>query len=239
MRFARGGNIALPDALRLEAGVGKPSRVAPGAPSTWPFGGDVIPITNGAGAVFMPRVVGKGVLDPDRAYVYLKSTAAVTPPTPCVLTNSSSDAWLGANNTFLGGVPFGACYELDPRLSEIEFVKSCNASAWANVSAGVMGWDVIKGDHTSGRDVPCCQLLASTSACNFDQNQWAGSVSGPVQPASPNDLTWMLPLRWVGRALTAATITPDGVVHGPALTVKNRTLSLVATPGWPVRIIAT
>jgi hypothetical protein len=45
---------------------------------------------------------------------------------------------------------------------------------------------------------------------------------------------WLLPLAWVGRSVTATTITPTGVVAGPVVQVAGGTLALDVVPGRPV-----
>jgi hypothetical protein len=59
--------------------------------------------------------------------------------------------------------------------------------------------------------------------------------SGAGAAQSRTTLTWQMPASWVGKRVSAATITPSGRVEGqPTLGVHGRNLTLEVTPGRPV-----
>jgi hypothetical protein len=207
-------------------------------PSTWPYGGDSIPIVDGKGGVFVPLVAPDGTLDNSTVHAYQKASSA--PPDPsCALFQPSSSSYIAANNTALGdwaGQPY-AQYEIDPSLPETQAVSMCNSSCWGNSTC--QGWDLIKVTPSSGKTKPLCMLFTDPAGCESDPNQWAG-VKAPLPVPAPGggvNQTWTLPLSWVGSQLTATTLTPEGTAPGPAIVLNGRALTLVnVIPGYPVRL---
>jgi hypothetical protein len=243
-RFARGGAIQQAHALRrgmtVRGMLAAALRDVP-QPSTWPYGGDVITILDGKGGAFLPLVQADGAtLDPDVMHAY-QASAGVPPPDPgCPLFQAAPDDFLAANNTALGdwASPPYASYELDPAAPELDSVRACNASCWANASCA--GWDLIKVTPTSGKTKPLCSLYTDPVGCEGDPNQWAG-VKAPLPippPAAGVKQTWTLPLSWVGATVTAVSLTPQGPVPGvPTVTIDGRNLTLTGVmPAYAVRL---
>jgi hypothetical protein len=212
-------------------------------PSTWPFGGDAIPIVNSHGGALLPRVAPDGAtLAPYTLHAYQASAGAGPPPDPaCALFTPR--ATLGADDTAVGN--YGAAdswTEYEATLPTPAAAARCNASCWAapNCSA----WDLIKVTPASGRTRPTCGLFTATApaGCSSDPNQYAGARAPLPLPPAPDATTqsWTLPLSWAGRALTATSLTPAGPQPGlVGVLVQGRNLTLVGmTPGWAVRIEA-
>jgi hypothetical protein len=213
-------------------------------PSTWPFGGDAIPIVNGHGGVLLPRVLPDGTtLAPNTLHAYQDSAGAGPPYDPACPLFHPATAAAGADNTALGN--YGAAdawVEYEAALPSLAAAQRCNASCYAlsNCSA----WDLIKVTPSSGRTKPTCGLFTATRpvGCRADSNQWAGAKAPLPLPPAPDATTqtWTLPLAWVGRALTATSLTPQGPQAGLVqVLVQGRNLTLVGmTPSWAVRIEA-
>jgi hypothetical protein len=248
-RFARGGRVLARHTAMHRTGApaadpawgSRPEDIP--IPSTWPFGGDSIPVADDFGGVLVPRVTDDGAgLIPDVLHAYQLPLGPIPDPGCPLFSNSSSD-FTGANNTALGSYSTGfyASYELDPTEPELQAVQSCNASCWANAT-GCTAWDLIKVTPSSGKVKPTCYLYSHAIGCNADPNQWAG-VKAPMPVPSPAGLvnqTWTLPLSWVGKTVTATTLTPDGPVpNAPELVINARQLVIVnMQPGYPVRLQA-
>jgi hypothetical protein len=242
-RFARGGRVhrnhtsaAGHDWLRAMAKAGMAIGDLP-TPSTWPYGGDSIPIVDGFGGVFVPLIKPDGTVDNGTVHAYQKASSA--PPDPsCALFQPSPASYIASNNTALGdwNAPPFAQFELDPAMPETQAVSVCNASCWGNVTC--QGWDLIKVTPTSGKTKPLCMLFANPVGCETDPNQWAG-VKAPLPVPAPGAVnqTWTLPLSWVGAQLSSTALTPEGYAPGPQLVINGRSLTLVGVvPGYPVRI---
>lgn len=238
-RFAGGGQVMAAHVLSLSGGAAAVARSRAGAPmigppSTWPFGGDSIPVSTGL-SVLVPLVLPNGTLAPDTLHAYVASGTA--PPDPnCPLFQT---AYLGANNTAVGNwaSPPLASFELDPSVPEVEAVAACNASCWGNTTCGA--WDLIKVTPFSGKVKPLCMLFSEAVGCSEDPNQWAGSKNQVPYPTTGTvNSTWTLPLSWVGLSLHTTTLTPEGPQEGvPAVVVTGRSFTLVdVSPGLPVRI---
>ena len=210
-------------------------------PSTWPFGGDAIPIVDSEGGALLPLVAPDGAaLLPGVLHAYQRAAGADPFDPSCPLFQPAGFA--GADNTALANYGAAAVWTvLDPSLPELAVVRQCNASCWANSSCGA--WDLIKVTPSSGKTRPTCGQYAVGVAygCRADPNQWAGAKAPLPLPPPPTTVTqvWTLPLSWVGRALTAVTLTPEGEAPGPGVRVEGRKLSLLnMTPSWPVRLTA-
>lgn len=205
--------------------------MAGGPPSTWPFGGDVISIANGVGGYLVPTVVAAGALDPHTLHAYQLSTAMIN----CALQSSDPNVFTGCNNTFLAAGTVLGQWNMDGGVPELVDVAFCNATCWGNSSC--VAWDMIKVTRTSGKVVPLCTLYSSAvTQCGADTNQWAG-VKAPLPGGAGVTQQWTLPLSWVGRNVTYALVTPDGVLPGqPTVLVSGRNLTVVLPPGRPVRL---
>jgi hypothetical protein len=215
-----------------------------GPPSTWPFGGDDIPVARD-GAVFLPLVQpDDGQLAPFVAHVYVASSQQPRPVNAsCPLFSSDPAEYQMSNNTCFANwnVPI-AEFDLDPSVPELEAVKQCRAACDANATCD--GFDLIKVTPFSGHTKPHCMLYSQPDGCEADDNQWAG-VKSPLPAPSPSgpgvDTAWTLPLSWAGKTLRAFTATDAGpveglspvVVNGRDLAVKN------ITPGVAVRLEAS
>jgi hypothetical protein len=232
-RFRGGGRV---HASHTRAGV--LSRLP--QPSSWPFGGDVIPIVNGKGGALLPLVeAGGDTLAPWTLHAYQRSMGAVPDPT-CPLF-VLGEATMGADNTAVGNWDAAAVWwtELDPSLPIQAVVAQCNASCWQNASCGA--WDLIKVTPSSGKTKPTCGLFAlgAAAGCMRDPNQFSGAKAPlPVPPPhQPVEQQWVLPLSWVGRALGAVSLTPDGEIITEAI-AQGRQLRVNVTPGYAVRLTA-
>ena len=221
----------------VDTGANQPARAADpalGPPSTWPYGGDDIPVAY-QGRTFTPLVMPDGTLSQTTIHAYLTGTA---PDAGCPLY--SPTGYLGANNTALGNwatTPL-ASYEMSESTSNADAARACNASCWGNSTC--QAWDLIKVTPKSGHTKPLCMLFAAGVGCEADENQFAGSKAPLPVPSAATNVTWTLPLSWVGRQLQATTLTPAGEAPGPALGVVGRALALIGvTPGWPVRLVVT
>ena len=231
-RFTGGG--------RVHAAHTRPGLAGVPQPSSWPFGGDAIPIVNGRGGALLPLVQADGAtLAPFTLHAYQKGAGGGAPDPTCPLFLPS--AAQGADNTAVGDYGAAAQWtELDPALPLLAVVGQCNASCWANASCGA--WDLIKVTPTSGRTRPTCGLYALGTAvgCVRDGNQWAGAKAPLPLPApsAPTQQLWRLPLSWVGRAVSAVSLTPQG--EAPAgVSVSGRDLRVNCTPSFPVRLTAS
>lgn len=236
MTFAQGGVIHRNHtALAVDAKLAWRHPDAAGVtvwpPSTWLYGGDIIPVSDGLGGMFLPWVQSKGVLDPWRAHIYQKSTSI----NGCPLIGP---AFTAANNTVITGLPM-ASWNMNGSVSEDVNVAVCNATCWGNATCA--GWDLIKVTNTSGKTVPLCTLYSIILSCGSDPNQWAGAKA-PVVPANVTQ-RWTLPLSWTTaqppRTIVADLITPSGVQPAtPPLTISGRNLTLQVPPGRPIRLRA-
>jgi hypothetical protein len=232
-RFRGGGRVHA--SHTRAAGGGALPRVP--QPSTWPFGGDSIPIVDGKGGALLPLVNADGEgLAPWVLHAYQRSAGAAPDPT-CPLY-VPGEATAGADNTAVGDYGDAAVWtELDPALPAAAAAAACNASCWANASCGA--WDLIKVTPSSGRTKPTCGQFAPGAAvgCSRDANQWAGA-KGPLPmpaPHAPVAQAWTLPLSWVGREVRAVTLTPQGEAPAQAF-VNGRSLSVNCTPALAVRL---
>lgn len=255
-RFMRGGrmhtahtrmHLTTPTPLQLPQStapdLGSSSGDIP-QPSTWPYGGDVIPILQSSGAALLPLVMADGsTLDPDVLHAYQQATSPL-PDASCPLYSQNSSVFVAADNTALSnwnGVGPDAPYdqfELDPSLPLPTVIATCNGTCWGNASC--VAWDLIKVTGNSGRTKPLCMLFAVATGCDADPNQVAGvkvPLPVPPLPAGVNQ-TWTLPLSWVGSTVTAVTISPQGEVPGkPDVIIAGRNLTLAGVvPGLPVRL---
>lgn len=200
-------------------------------PSSWPYGGDSIPIVSGT-SVLVPLVMPNGQLSSDTLHSYQWS-ATPGPDSNCPLYGPG---YTGADNTCLSNwaSPPLASFNLSASLPEMQAVAACNASCWGNSSCGA--WDMIKVTPFSGKSKPLCLLFASATGCGSDPNQWAG-VKAPLPIPSSNNITWTLPLSWVGHPVSSVTLTPSGPLPSQGVVIQGRQMTLVdITPGWPVRI---
>ena len=240
-RFLRGGRIQKAHANRVAAA---PLGADLGPPSTWPYGGDDIPVARGSG-VFVPLVLPDGTLSPDTAHAYAASSTPAPPPVnaSCPLFSSDPAVFSFAENVaFSDWSESSDQFELDPSIPEHSAALECKAACDANGTA-CGGWDMIKVTPFSGKTKPLCMLYRSPVGCEADDNQVSGVKAPlPVPPPAPSggglNQSWTLPLSWVGKALTATTVAPGGdapaqfVLDGRALTVIDM------TPGVPVRLVA-
>jgi hypothetical protein len=235
-RFRGGGRVHAShtrSALSVQSG-----RVP--TPSTWPFGGDSIPIVDGKGGALLPLVSTHGdTLSPWLLHAYQHSSGSppYDPTCPLFLPGSAE---IGADNTSVGDYASAAFWtELDPTLPLLTVVAQCNASCWANASCGA--WDLIKVTPSSGKTKPTCGQFAVGAAvgCARDTNQWAGAKAPlPLPPAQQViQQAWTLPLSWVGRAVAAVSLTPQGEAPTGVL-VNGRDLMVNVTPGFAVRLTA-
>lgn len=215
----------------------------PGAPqpSQWPFGGDAIPIVDGKGGALLPLVeAGGDALAPWVLHAYQRSAGAAPPDPACPLF-VAGEAERGADNTAVGDYGAAAAwFELDPALQPPAAAAICNASCWNSSSCSA--WDLIKVTPSSGKTKPTCGLFAAGTAagCARDPNQWAGAKAPLPLPApgAPTQQQWVLPLSWVGKAVTGVSLTPEG--EAPAgVSVAGRALRVNCTPSFPVRLTAT
>ena len=242
-RFLGGGRVLKAHANRVAAASASGGSGL-GPPSTWPYGGDVIPVARGDG-VFVPLVLPDGTLDPNTAHAYAASSSPAPPPLnkSCALFSSDPSVFSFADNVCVGDwAESTAEFELDPSIPEHEAALQCKAACDGNGTA-CDGFDMIKVTATSGKTKPLCQLYRSPVGCGNDDNQVSGVKAPlPLPPPSPDgalNQTWTLPLAWVGRSLAASTVSPDGV--SPArFTLDGRVLTVIGmTPGVPVRFVAS
>jgi hypothetical protein len=222
----------------------------PGSISTWPFGGDSIPVKKtlegGVESALLPLITPDGTIAPFTLHAYASSGSAPPPPNDpsCPLYNSSQ--FWGADNTALGdwNGQYLAQFEIDPALPLEQAIGLCNSSCWGNSSCG--GWDLIKVTPESGKTKPLCTLVVTPVGCDKDPNQVAGTkvVLPPPGPSPPPgsllNLTFTLPLSWVGKSVSAVTSSPTGPIVGqPGVSIKDRELLLVGVyPGWAARLEA-
>ena len=105
---------------------------------------------------------------------------------------------------------------------------------------------MIKVTPDSGKTKPLCTLVVTPVGCDKDPNQVAGTkvVLPPPGPSPPPgsllNLTFTLPLSWVGKSVSAVTSSPTGPLVGqPGVSIKDRELLLVGVyPGWAARLEA-
>ena len=239
-RFRGGGRVHAAH-TRPPSSSGAPLADVP-QPSSWPFGGDVIPIVNGRGGALLPLVQADGAsLAPYTLHAYQKSQGGGGAPDPTCPLFLPGAATQGADNTAVGDYGAAALWtELDPTLPLLTVVSQCNASCWQNATCGA--WDLIKVTPTSGKTKPTCGLYALGAAigCQRDSNQWAGAKAPLPMPApgAPIQQLWKLPLSWVGKAVSAVSLTPQG--EAPAgVSVSGRDLHVNCTPSFPVRLTAS
>jgi len=232
-RFSGGGRVHASHTAARGRGAQVPQ------PSSWPFGGDAIPIVDGKGGALLPLVEpGGDALSPLVLHAYQRSAGAPPDPT-CPLFTPAAAA--GADNTAVGDYgDAGIWFALPASLSAPAAAAACNASCWANATCAA--WDLIKVTPSSGKTQPTCGLFGPgvAAGCTRDPNQWAGAKAPlPIPaPAATLQQTWTLPLAWVGRALTAVSLTPQG--EAPAqVRAEGRTLLVNVTPAYAVRISAS
>jgi len=240
LRFAGGGRLYRQHVdgrcLRRTAGQRSPpppmhAAAGLGPPSTWPFGGDSIPVANGAGGYLVPTVAAPHALDPNTLHAYQLSSSGYV----CALQSRDPAVYTAANNTFLVADAVLGQWGMDGGVPELQDVAVCNSTCWGNATC--VAWDMVKVTRTSGKVVPLCTLYSSAVwSCGGDPNQWAG-VKAPLPDAANITQQWVLPLSWVGRTVSTTLITPDGAVPGqPAITIAGRNLTLSLHPGRPVRL---
>jgi hypothetical protein len=214
-----------------------------GPPSTWPYGGDSIPVSRD-NSVFVPLILLDGSLSPNTAHAYLASNAP--PPSPlnksCALYSQDPAVYTLAENVAFTdwNTDFLAQFELDPTLPEGVAAKECKAACDGNSTC--QGFDMIKVTPFSGKTKPLCTLFSNPIGCEVDDNQVSGVKSPlPLPPPSSNgiNMTWTLPLSWVGKALTATNVSPNGNNSLAQFDLQGRLLTLISvTPGQAIRIMA-
>lgn len=236
-RFTGGGRVH-----RSHTGVGAAQRwgTVP-HPSTWPYGGDAIPIVDGHGGVLLPRVTPNGeALEQGVLYAYQSSAGANPPYDPtCALFTPAGFA--GTDNTAVGNYAAADAWtEFDAALPALVAAQRCNASCWATPAC--TAWDLIKVTSSSGKSKPTCGLFTATTpvGCRDDPNQFAGAREPLPVPPEPDATTqhWTLPLAWVGKDLRTTVLSPEGPVDGLVqATVVGRNLTLSGiVPTWAVKV---
>lgn len=240
LRFRSGGRIAVAHTYGADGMRAHLASAGVSQPSSWPYGGDVIPIVDGAGGALLPLVMPDGAtLHPSILHAYQASNGVGPDDPNCALFQSSPALYTAANNTRFDNWANPAwSFEMDPSLPELQVVAQCNATCWANATCA--GWDMIKVTPNSGKLKPVCEVYAAPSGCGADPNQWAG-VKAPLPVPTPGagvNQVWTLPLSWVGGTVNATTLTPTGPVTGqPTVQVTGRKLQLLGVqPGYPVRL---
>jgi hypothetical protein len=237
-RFSGGGRVHESHTRPLSRAA--PQKKVSEQPSSWPFGGDTIPIVNGKGGVLLPLVEDDGdSLAPWVLHAYQHSAGGGEDPSCPLFLQGAAEA--GADDTAVGNYEAAFSWsELDPSLPLLTVVSQCNASCWANATCGA--WDLIKVTPSSGKTKPTCGLyaLGVAAGCSRDSNQWAGSKQPLPLPAprQPVMQEWTLPLSWVGHTVEAISLTPAGEEPG-WVSVTGRQLKVNVTPSFPIRITAS
>ena len=209
--------------------------VTGGAPSTWPFGGDDIPIIDDDNGFLLPLVTESGnAFDNNTLHAFVSAAGNFPPDPSCPFfvagLNDAQD-----NYAFLNWNGGDIIFNLNNSISLPEQIAVCNASCWSNTSCG--GWNLIKVTGGSGHTVPQCSLFYQPSGCNYDANQ-AGGTKVPLPlppPPSSRTVNWTLPLSWVGQSVTATAITAEGPKES-SVTIQGREMSVQVTPGIAVRL---
>ena len=239
--FTGGGRVHASHTHPAAAAAAALSASAVPHPSTWPFGGDAIPIVNAQGGVLLPRVQLDGAtLAPYTLHAYQASGGAGPPYDPtCPLFTAAAP--LGADNTAVANYAAADSWtEYEASTPSLAAAQRCNASCWA--TPWCLAWDVIKVTPSSGRTQPTCGLYRAPVGCRADPNQYAGARAPLPLPPQPDATTqtWTLPLSWVGKAVTATSLSPEGPLPGAVqVSISGRNLTLTGiTPSWAVRLEA-
>jgi len=214
-----------------------------GPPSSWPYGGDVIPVAR-ANSVFVPLVLLDGTLSLNTAHVYLASNAPSPSPVnkSCALYSQDPSVYKLAENVAFTdwNEDFLAQFELDPSLPEPIAAQQCKAACDGNTTC--QGFDMIKVTPFSGKTKPLCTLFSHPIGCEEDDNQVSGVKAPlPIPTPSPSgiNLTWTLPLSWMGKALTATNVNPTGNNTPAQFDLQGRMLTVIdVMPGQAVRFVA-
>ena len=243
----RGGETKKVNGNRMSGDVPVPSfrhrGVDLGPPSSWPYGGDVIPVAR-ANSVFVPLVLLDGTLSLNTAHVYLASNAPSPPPLnkSCALYSQDPSVYKLAENVAFTdwNEDYLAQFELDPSLPEPVAAQQCKSACDGNVTC--QGFDMIKVTPFSGKTKPLCTLFSHPIGCEEDDNQVSG-VKAPLPIPTPSpagiNLTWTLPLSWVGKALTATNVNPTGNNTAAQFDLQGRMLTVIdVIPGQAVRFVA-
>jgi hypothetical protein len=211
---------------------------AAGPPSTWPFGGDEIPVADDAFGVLVPLVLeGGDAFDPFTLHAFVSAGDSPPPDPSCPFFVAGKGA-LADNFAFSNWSEGDLVLQLNNSLSLPEQFAVCGAACAANATCN--GWNLIKVTGGSGHDVPQCSLFAAPVGCHADPNQ-AGGVKAPLPvPAPPPPLlaNWTAPLSWAGMSVVATQLTPVGEQPG-AVTVAGRAMQVELQPGIPVRLRAS
>lgn len=242
-RFANGGSMLVDHVMGYRQRAFRASDVP--HPSTWPYGGDSIPVLDGKGGALLPLVLPDGSnLDPNILHAYQHSNGPM-PDSGCPLYIPNASSYLYSDDTAVANwngegpdAPYDSFEGPAPPAPQQPFYALCNSTCWANSSC--VGWDVIKVTGNSGHTTPECMLFDVVTGCQSDPNQIAGVKRPLPPPPPPTGVTqyWTLPLSWVGASVAAVSITPHGLVPDtPSVLVNGRNLTLVGViPGWPVRL---
>jgi hypothetical protein len=206
-------------------------------PSTWPFGGDSIPVVDDASGVLLPTVLeGGDAFAPFVLHAFVSAGDSPPPDPTCPFfvagENSVADDF-AFSNWNEGDVIF----DLNNSITVPQQIAACCAACDANVTCA--GFNLVKVTGGSGHDVPQCSLFAAPVGCHADPNQ-AGGTKAPLPVPAPGTAVvanWTLPLSWAGKTVTAVQLTDAGERPG-AVTVAGRAMQVVVQPGFPVRLTA-
>lgn len=209
-----------------------------GGPSTWPFGGDSIPVADDASGVLVPTVLeGGDAFAPFTLHAFVSAGDSPPPDPACPFFVAGENA-LADNFAFSNWNAGDVIFDLNNSITLPEQFAICGAACTANVTCA--GWNLIKVTGGSGHDVPQCSLFSSPAGCHSDQNQGGGTKAPlPVPaPAPPVLANWTLPLSWANKTVTATMLTDAGEQPG-VVSVAGRAMQVQVRPGLPVRLVAS
>ena len=212
----------------INVGVTSPS-------STWPFGGDDIPIIDDVNGYLLPLITESGdAFDENTLHAFVSAKGNFPPDPSCPFfvpgLNVAED-----NYAFSNWNQGDLIFNLNNSISLSEQIAVCNATCWSNSTCE--GWNLVKVTQGSGHAVPQCSLFSHPSGCNYDANQ-AGGTKLPLPLPSPSPsltVNWTLPMSWIGKTVSATAITAVGPQEA-SVTVQGRVMAVQITPGIAVRL---
>jgi hypothetical protein len=206
-------------------------------PSTWPFGGDSIPVVDDASGVLLPTVLeGGDAFAPFVLHAFVSAGDSPPPDPTCPFFVAGENA-VADNFAFTNWNEGDVVFSLNNSITLPQQIAACSAACAANTTC--LGFNLIKVTGGSGHDVPQCSLFAAPVGCHPDPNQAGGTKVPLPVPAPGNSVVanWTLPLSWAGKTVSAVQLTDAGERPG-AVTVAGRAMQVVVQPGFPVRLTA-
>jgi hypothetical protein len=238
LEFFNGGRIFVRHIVALVDLSGRPTGRAPAPPSTWPFGGDAIPVADDASGVLVPTVIASGeAFEPFVLHAFVSAGDSPPPDPTCPFFVAGQNA-AADNFAFANWNEGDVVYNLGANLTVPQQIAQCEGACAGNSTCA--GWNLIKPTGNSGHVVPQCSLFKAPVGCHADPNQAGGTKAPLPVPAPPPPVVanWTLPLSWVAKTVTATMLTDAGEQPG-AVSVAGRVMQVSLQPGFPVRLEAS